>query len=114
MSLTLEAQPLPMQETAEGVIRVGGTRVTLESVIRAYSRGAAAEEIAQAFDSLRLEDVYAVLSYYLRHREEVDDYIRERKAVSEAVRRENERRFPPDGVRERLLARRRATGEPAC
>src|SRR4051794_23894818 len=114
MSLTLEAQPLPMQETAEGVVRIGGTRVTLDTVIGAYRRGATAEEIVQAFDTLRLEDVFAVLAYYLRHTQEVEQYLREREAVSEQVRRENERRFPPDGLRERLLARKRVLGEPSC
>ena len=72
MSLTLDAQPLPMQETADGVVRIGGTRVTLDTVIRAYRRGASAEEIARAFDTLRLEDIYAVLSFYLRQTEEVE------------------------------------------
>jgi len=114
MSLTLEDQPLPMQETAEGVIRIGGTRVTLDTVLGAYCRGASAEEIARAFDTLRLEDIYAVLSYYLRHTAEVEEYLRQREAAAEAVRRENEKRFPPDGLRERLLARRHDRSEPSC
>jgi uncharacterized protein (DUF433 family) len=114
MSLTLEAQPLPMQRTAEGVVRIGGTRVTLDSVIAAYRRGATAEEIVQAFDTLLLEDVYAVLSYYLRHREQVDVYLQERAAEAEDVRAENERRFPPDGVRDRLLARKDSQSGPSC
>lgn len=114
MSLTLEPQPLPLQEGADGVVRIGGTRVTLDTVIGAYRRGANAEEIAEAFDSLRLADIYAVISYYLGHTEEVDQYLRERDAAAEQVRRENERRFPPDGVRDRLLARQRRPGDSRC
>ena len=44
--------------------------------------------------------------YYLWSREEVETYLDERRRIEEAVRRENETRFPPLGVRERLLARR--------
>ena len=44
--------------------------------------------------------------YYLWSREEVETYLEERRRVEEAVRRENETRFPSAGVRERLLARR--------
>ena len=62
----------------------------------------------------RLEDVYAVLSYYLRHSEEVDRYLQERAARAGQIRRENEERFPPDGVRERLLARKAASVESSC
>jgi len=36
----------------------------------------------------------------------VEAYLEERRRIEEAVRRENETRFPPLGVRERLLARR--------
>ena len=114
MSLTLEAQPLPMQECPDGVVRIGGTRVTLDLVIGAYRRGATPVEIVQAYDTLRLQDVYAVLSYYHGHPDEVDQYLREREMAAEQVRRENERRFPPAGVRERLLARQRGQNEPPC
>lgn len=114
MSLTLEPQPLPLQEGADGVVRIGGTRVTLDTVIGAYRRGATAEEIAQAFDTLCLADIYAVVSYYLGHTEEVDQYLREREAAAERVRRENEHRFPPDGIRDRLVARQRGPGDSQC
>ena len=48
----------------------GGTRVTLEAIVAAFSDGATAEEIAQDFPAVSLSDVYAVISYYLRHRSE--------------------------------------------
>jgi hypothetical protein len=51
-------------------------------------------------------DIYAVITYYLWSREEVEAYLEGRRRLEEAVRRENEARFPPAGVRERLLARR--------
>ena len=98
-------ESVPLQTDAYGAIRVGSTRVTLDTVIRAYRRGASAEDIARQFDALRIDDVYAVLAYYLRHREEVDAYLQEREVAAAEMRAELEHRFPPDGLRERLHAR---------
>src|SRR5262249_19235446 len=100
------AQPPPIQEDDAGVLRVGGTRVRLETVIHAFNNGSTAEEILLKYPSLNLTDIYAVITYYLWSRDEVDSYIKERRCQAEAVRRENEAQFPSAGVRERLLARR--------
>ena len=43
---------------------------------RFFAEGATAEEIAQQHPTLALADIYAVLSYYLRRREEADAYCR--------------------------------------
>lgn len=74
--------PLPLQPEAvpldlyEGkVYRIRGTRVPLQTVIEAFGSGMSAEGIADAFPSLALPDVYAVIAYYLRHRSEVDEYL---------------------------------------
>ncbi len=83
-----------------------GTRVTLDTVVVAFAEGATAEEIAQQYPTLALADIYAILSFYLRRREEVDAYLQERNEQRSKVRRENESRFDPNGVRERLMSRR--------
>ena len=93
---------------ADGVCRVAGTRVTLDSLVYAFRDGATPEEIVQRYPALELADAYEAVTHYLRHRSEVDDYLVRREAMAEGVRAENERRFPAAGVRERLLARRRA------
>src|SRR5262245_23186904 len=103
---TFVAVPTPFRTDDAGVIRVGGNRVTLDSVIGAFNNGCAPEEIALKYPSLQLKDIYATITYYLWHQEEVDRYLNERTQLSDRVRRENEARFPPQGVRERLLARR--------
>jgi hypothetical protein len=64
------------------------------------------EGIVEQYPSLRLADIYSVIGYVLSHPEEVDRYLRDRQHLAEAVRRENEARFDPAGVRDRLLARR--------
>jgi hypothetical protein len=82
----------------------------LDSVVAAFLEGATSEEIAQQYPSLDLADVYAVISYYLRHRDEVHIYLQDRQALASRVRQENESRFDPSGVRDRLIARRAQQG----
>ncbi len=106
LPISFVAQPPPIQADDDGVLRVGGTRVRLETIINAFRNGSAAEEILLKYPSLGLTDIYAIITYYLWSQEEVETYLEERRRVEEAVRRENERRFPSAGVRERLLARR--------
>lgn len=104
--LDVAPDPVPLLADRDGVVRVGSSRVTLASVMAAFHTGATAEEIAQQYPSVELAEVYAVIAYYLRHRAEVDDYLRAHEAEEDAVRAENEARFDPTGVRARLLARR--------
>jgi uncharacterized protein (DUF433 family) len=73
--LPLERTAPPLREDASGVIRIGQTRVTLESVVALFDQGASAEEIALRYDALHLEDIYATLGYVLAHREAVQAYL---------------------------------------
>ena len=108
MATTLQIQPIPLPLTLgkDGVARVIGTRVTLDTVVRAFTRGATAEGIAQQYPSVSLSDVYATISYYLQNRTEVDKYLENRGKHAQAVKRENQKRFDQTGIRERLLARK--------
>ncbi|HVF48702.1 MAG TPA: DUF433 domain-containing protein [Pyrinomonadaceae bacterium] len=106
MSLHINTVPLSTDEA--GVMRVDGTRVSLDSVVFAFNDGATPEEIAQQYPTLHLADVYAVISYYLQHRSEVEDYLEMRRGQRLELRKEAEARFDPQGIRERLLARQRS------
>ncbi len=106
MTLATITEVIPVQKDANGVIRVGGTRVTLDTVIAAFVEGATAEEIGQQYPSLDLADIYYVIGYYLRHPVEIEDYLQQRKVRADIVREQNEARFDPQGIRDRLLARR--------
>ena len=106
VALKIEAEPVPLVVDADGRLRVSGTRITLETVVTAVGDGATAEEIVQQYPSLRLGDVYAVLTFYIRRRPDVDAYLCQRRRETEAVRGENEKRFDPRGIRTRLLTRR--------
>ncbi|MFO0810447.1 MAG: DUF433 domain-containing protein [Gemmataceae bacterium] len=101
------ARPVPLATDIDGVIRVGATRVALDTVVAAFREGMTAEGIAGQYPSLRLADVYSVIGYVLDHSAEVDEYLRTRHARAAEVRAATESRFDPAGVRDRLLARKR-------
>ncbi len=110
MALSFATEAIPLAADADGVVRVGKTRVTLDTVITAFTDGATAEEIVQQYPSLNLADVYQVIGYYLRRPSEVEAYLQQRKAQAGTVRRQNEARFDPQGVRDRLLVRGTSKG----
>ncbi len=109
MSLTISKEPIPLATDADGVVRVGGTRVSLDSVIFAFKEGSTPEEIVQQYTTLDLADVYAVITYYLQHQSDIETYLDGRRAQREEIRNEIEARFDPQGIRDRLLARRKRT-----
>ena len=106
MNSTDTTERVPVHTDADGVVRVGGTRVTLDTLVAAFDAGATAEEIAQQYPSVALADVYSVITYYLRHQSRIQTYIARRQQQSAHVREENEQRFNRSGVRDRLIARR--------
>jgi uncharacterized protein (DUF433 family) len=111
-SLALEREAPPLHQDAHGVIRVGQTRVTLESIIWLFEQGASAEEIALRYDVLDLHDVYATLSYFLGHRQETQEYLDRARQTSLAARRDAERRSPAAQIRERLMRHRNRVDAP--
>ena len=44
-TLFITTEPIPLETDADGVVRVGGTRVTLDTIVAAFTKGATAEEI---------------------------------------------------------------------
>ncbi len=106
MTIPTTMERVPLTTDADGVIRVDGTRVTLDTIVQAFEEGATAEEIVQQYSSLNLADVYAIIAFYLQRREQVEEYLRRRQQSAQQIRKENEDRFNARGVRERLLARR--------
>jgi hypothetical protein len=77
---TRDFEPLtvavPLREEPQGVFRVGASRVLLELVLRAFKAGATPEAIVQSYDTLKLRDVYAVVSRYLIDPAPFEDYLR--------------------------------------
>ena len=110
MTLTIVTETAPPVRDVKGVMYVGKTRVTLDTVIFAFLDGATAEEITHQYPSLDLADVYLVIAYYLRQHDEVDAYLQRRQQQAEKIREQNETRFAPSGISGRLLARRAYRG----
>src|SRR5208283_5984419 len=85
MAVTELVEAVPLAKDAHGVYRVGGTRVTLDLVVRAFNRGATAEEIVQKYNVLQLSDVYQVIGYYLKHADELAEYFENRVREEEGL-----------------------------
>lgn len=56
MTLAIVAEAAPLQANEDGVILVGKTRVTLDTVVAVFNQGATAEEIVYRYPSLNLAD----------------------------------------------------------
>ena len=105
MALATAPVTLPVSIDADGIARVGGTRITLDIVIGAFMRGDTPDEIVRGYDALSLADVYGAITYYLLHTDEVDEYLRVRHARAEEALRLVESRTDHAAIRERLLKR---------
>jgi uncharacterized protein (DUF433 family) len=81
-------------ERREGGYWINGTRVSLDSIVYAFLRGAAPESVAQSFPILKLEEVYGAITYYLSHQAEVDSYLRQHDREFEALRAQARRANP--------------------
>jgi uncharacterized protein (DUF433 family) len=107
MNMPLQPLVIPLYDDGQGGLRVNKTRVLLERIVHAFEDGATPEGIVQSYDTLALEDVYAVLTWYLRHKAEVDEYLRQRAQQAVAIRQSIEARQPNRAdLRARLMARR--------
>lgn len=110
MALELASEAPPLRVIEGGEVRVGTTRVPLDTVVNAFLEGNSPEAIVEAFDTLCLADVYAVVAYYLRYRREVDAYLHARRAQTDEFRRRAQSGPDYQLWRERLLARGKAAG----
>jgi uncharacterized protein (DUF433 family) len=91
-------------------IRIKGHRIGIESVLYEYLlRDQTAEEIAQRFPTLTLEQVYATILYYLHNKESVTKYFADWLEYCRRSREENLKQHADwyDKMR-RLMAERRA------
>jgi uncharacterized protein (DUF433 family) len=94
-----------------GGIRIGSSRVTLDSILASYHNGSTPEEIAIQFSVLRLEDIYSAIAYYLNHRQEIDSYLEQRDQQAQQLRQQLTQKHNLVDLRQRLLARYQSKGE---
>jgi hypothetical protein len=77
-----------------------------------FDDGACPEEIVEQFDVLRLDDVYAVITYYLRHREEVRAQLAQEDRNADEVRQRTEAEYSSTPLRARLRRSKGTDGPP--
>jgi uncharacterized protein (DUF433 family) len=107
MTFPIHADPVPLRPDERGALRIGDTRILLDTLVHEYENGADPEGIVNAYPTLCLADVYAVIAYYLRHQEDVNGYLQKRRAEAAELREEIESRQPDrTELRAKLLARR--------
>jgi uncharacterized protein (DUF433 family) len=83
---------------SENAIRIAGTRVNIETVLRDYQQGASPEEIVLHYPTLSLEQVHATITYYLANLEGVQAYLQRLERFHEEAWQEQERN-PSEFVR---------------
>jgi uncharacterized protein (DUF433 family) len=108
MATTVGTIPKPVR-SVQGVLKVGDTRVSLDTVVIEFNKGADAAEIQKMFDSMSLAQVHSAIAYYLHNKEAVDRYLANRQVSRAKMRNEIETAFPPKVTREMLLARKNGT-----
>src|SRR5436190_16577978 len=105
IGLPLPAEPPPLRVDEGGAVRVGKSRISLDLIVEQYENGLTPEDMVRAYDTLALADVYAVVSYYLRHRNGVAAYLTRRAEEARALQATIEAEHPRV-TRSELLARR--------
>ena len=108
---------VPLQLDEHGTIRVSNTRVMLDTVIARYHQGDTPEAIHEGFETVPINDIYAIIAYYLSNRQEIDAYLERQDEEAEQLRQEIEASYTPeqqafnDRVRKMIEAKRREQGE---
>jgi uncharacterized protein (DUF433 family) len=99
-------------ESREGIYRVAGTRVSLDSIVYALLDGHTAESIQQSFPVLTLEQVYGAITYYLAHQEAIEAYLREQEAAFETLKDTLRHHNPQMAQRIAAIKQQRQTARP--
>jgi uncharacterized protein (DUF433 family) len=97
---------VPLRRDPDDTIRIGNPRVLLEVLIGFYKQGDSPEALHEGFPTVSLLEIYAVITYYLTNREQVDAYIEWVHQEGERIRREFEAQFPPKPFTRAMLEAR--------
>ena len=106
MASVIDTIPKPVRLAEGGVLKVGDTRVSLDTVVYHFNNGMNAAEIQDAYDSISLAQVHAAIAYYLHNKTEVDQYLATREKTRTKIRKEIKAKYSTPSINETLLARR--------
>jgi uncharacterized protein (DUF433 family) len=99
-------EPVPLRKDADGIVYIGKSRVTLQTVVLRFLQGDSPEAIAENFDAIGLADIYAAIAFYLHHQAEVETYLEEMRGKAAEVRNQLETQYPEMLTLQRKLRRR--------
>ena len=102
----IDPEPVPLVRDQAGRLMVPGSRISLDVLVAAFKRGKTPEAIHDGYQAVSLPDVYAIFTYYLRHRADVEAYLAEQEREGAEIQARIEEEYPlNEGLRARLLAR---------
>ncbi len=105
MKLELK-QTTPLVQQEDGTVHIIGSRITLDTLVRIYKKGATAEQIQDSFPSLSLKDIYATIAFYLEHKTDVESYLKQRHEEANELRLKIESELDAESFRARMRERR--------
>lgn len=108
MTALAPPQPIPIAVSDHGVWHVEGSRVTVDSIINEFRRGATPEQIQDDFPSLPLAKIYALIGWFLSHTDEIDAYMARQEQTAAAAREESAKSGGQIELRAKLRAARDA------
>ncbi len=74
---------------------VSGTRVSLDSLVYRFREGLSPESIqADCFPTLTLEQIYGALTFYLRNKPEIDEYLKQSETEEEEFKENLRTKYP--------------------
>jgi uncharacterized protein (DUF433 family) len=91
--------PLQYRDRA---IRLTGSRITLDIIVGWLEMGDTPEDIQDHYPWFTLEQINAIIAWYLANRAEVDEYLREGEEEAEKFRLEIESRPESIAFREKM------------
>ena len=95
----------PFRWDEVGGIRIGQSRVTLDSLLASYHNGFTPEEIAVQYPVLNLADIYGAIAYYLSHPQQIDAYLEQRQKAAQQRRQQLTQANNLSDLKQRLLNR---------
>jgi uncharacterized protein (DUF433 family) len=105
---TTQTAPLTLWD--DGSIRIGDSRVPIDTVVHEFESGSTAEQIQDDFPSLSLREIYGTISYYLDHGDRLQEYLLRREQEAAEVRREVEDPARAGAMRRRIREQNAQSG----
>lgn len=75
MSIEISTLLVKDPDICSGLLRIDGTRMTVNQIVVWYKQGYSPEEISDQYPHLMLSQVYTALAYYHSNKEEVEESL---------------------------------------